>query len=114
LGRSPNPGPRHHMTRRRRNTVTEDSESIWGVLLSSWWGRFAGALLRFAVARILYSHLTSVEDVTGHGRLPSYLAILCNHVRKWGTVVLFVIPGVVCTLMGISSLVERLRGDEDE
>src|SRR5262245_18737370 len=110
LGRSPTPWPRHHMTRRRRNTVSEESERVWGVLLSLWWGRFVVALIMFVVAWILYSYLTSVEEVTGQGRLPWYLSIVYNLVGKRGTFLLFVIPGVVFTLMGISSLVERLRG----
>ena len=91
-----------------------DSDSFWDSLMSSWWGRFVGALIMFSFAGLLYLYLTDVEEVRGRGRVHWIIAIVYNLVGKWGTVLMFVIPGLVFTGMGIHGLREKLRGDEDD
>ena len=85
---------------------------MWDYLLDCWWGQILIGIFFFALAAVAYWYFTDLEATGGQRRVYWLFAILYNIAGKWGTVLLFAIPGVFVAGVGIRNLVVQLRSDD--
>jgi hypothetical protein len=92
--------------------MSDDGDSIWDTLLNCWWGQILIGIFFFAIAGFLYWYISDLEATGRAGRAPCLVAVVYNIAGKWGSVLLFVVPGIVIAGVGIRNLITTMRGDD--
>jgi hypothetical protein len=92
--------------------MSDDGDSIWDTLLNCWWGQILIGIFFFAIAGFLYWYISDLEATGRGGRAPCLVAVVYNIAGKWGSVLLFVVPGIVIAGVGIRNLITTMRGDD--
>ena len=94
--------------------MSDDDDSIWNTLLDCWWGQILVGIFFFAIAGFLYWYIADLEATGRSGRAPCMVAIVYNIAGKWGSVLVFVIPALFVTGVGIRNLIVMIRGDDKD
>jgi hypothetical protein len=90
--------------------VADDDHDFWQNWHKVWWGHLLFAALFLGLALFYYWHISAIE-ARGGGRAWWVVAIIYNWAGKWGSVLLFAIPGTILLFTGLWTFLKR--DDED-
>ena len=85
---------------------------MWDKLLDCWWGQILIGLFFFVCAGFIYWYITGLETTGGQARVYWLVAIIYNIAGKWGSVLLFVVPGAFVAGVGVRNLIVQLRDND--